>query len=29
VKRYERLNSLLETLAERGNIDVDDLADQL
>jgi DeoR family transcriptional regulator, aga operon transcriptional repressor len=29
VKRYERLNSLLETLAEKGNIDVDDLADQL
>jgi DeoR family transcriptional regulator of aga operon len=29
VKRYERLNTLLETLAEKGNIDVDDLAHQL
>jgi DeoR family transcriptional regulator, aga operon transcriptional repressor len=29
VKRYERLNTLLETLAEKGSIDVDDLAENL
>jgi DeoR family transcriptional regulator, aga operon transcriptional repressor len=29
VKRYERLNTLLETLAAQGSIDVDDLADEL
>ncbi len=29
MKRYERLNTLLETLAEKGSIDVDDLAEQL
>jgi len=29
VKRYERLNTLLESLAEKGAIDVDELAEQL
>lgn len=29
MKRYERLNTLLETLAAQGSIDVDDLAEQL
>ena len=29
MKRYERLNTLLESLAEKGAIDVDELAEQL